>query len=196
MTNRFSSSFAGLAVVALLSFLGAACSDRNANGGDGAAGTAGTGTAGSGAAGSGGGTAGTGAGGGSGGGGAVGGTGGNLGCEAAVANGACTSEGMVCGSCTDICQFCNTLRCTGGHWQGQEAAPAQCFDCGGGGGKRCQLNVAYCKVTTGPFTTQAECVALPTACLPAPACSCLTSQPNCSQGDGGTGALTVTILAP
>ena len=108
---------------------------------------------------------------------------------------ACTTENAVCGSCTDVCQFCNTLRCTGGHWTYQEAVPAPCFDCGSGG-KRCQLNAAYCKITTGPITTQAECVALPAACLPAPSCSCLTSQPNCSQGDGGTGALTLTILAP
>jgi hypothetical protein len=199
MTNRFPSSLPGFAVVALLSVLGAGCSDGKADGGDAAAGgSGGSGGSGGGAGGATGGGVGTDGGGGRGGAGGSaggGGTGGNLGCASAVANGACASEGMVCGSCTDVCQFCNTLRCTAGHWQGQEAAPAPCFDCASGS-KRCQLNVAYCKVTTGPVTTQAECVALPAACLPAPACSCLTSQPNCSQGDGGTGALTLTIQAP
>ena len=194
MANRFSSSFAGLAVVAFLSVLGAACSDGNAHGGDAAAGAAGTGNGGGGAAGTvgGGGTGGGGRGGaggsaGDGGSGGVGGTGGNNTCASAVANGACTTEGTICGgNCTDICQFCNTLRCTGGHWQGQESAPAPCFDCGNG----------HVNDVPGRRATQAECVALPAACLPAPTCSCLTTQPNCSQGDGGTGALTLTILAP
>ena len=65
---------------------------------------------------------------GAGGAGGVGGAGGGASCATAASGAACTSEGMTCGGpCTDICQFCNLLTCTGGHWQAMEAAPAPCF---------------------------------------------------------------------
>ncbi len=47
----------------------------------------------------------------------------------------CAVEGQSCGgeSCTDPCQFCNVLMCTGGKWQQLEAFPdPNCNDTGTG----------------------------------------------------------------
>jgi len=100
---------------------------------------------------------------------------------------------MVCGSCTDPCQFCNTLRCQGGRWQTQEAAPGQCFDCGSAT-VRCELHTQYCKITTSHVGTTVACTPLPAGCAPTASCACLSNPPLCSQTDGG--AVTVTIQAP
>ena len=43
---------------------------------------------------------------------------------------ACSPEGLSCGMCTDPCQFCNLLKCTGGKWSHLEAFPAVCDDGG------------------------------------------------------------------
>lgn len=212
MTHGSTRSLATLAVALVCAVLGGACSSGQTPGGDGAAGAGGS-AGGGGAAATGGGAGGGGAGvdggaggaggasidggaGGAGGAGVDGGggaDGGNAACASAVANGTCTTEGTVCGTCPDACNFCNILRCSAGHWLAQEAAPAPCFDCAGGP-RRCQINAEYCRITMGPFTTSAECAAVPAACRPTPTCACLSAQPNCTQADAG--ALTVTIPAP
>jgi hypothetical protein len=141
-------------------------------GSKGGASVAGQGGAGGSASGGGAGAGGRGGNGGSG----VGGTGagGAPSCATAISGAACTSEGMTCGGpCTDICQFCNLLRCTGGHWQGIEAAPAPCFTCGTG---KCQTLKQYCNTTQGgPVGAQPSyaCLELPTACLSTRTCTCL-----------------------
>ena len=117
-----------------------------------------------------GGTAGNhgGAGGGAGMGGASGGGGGggNSTCATATENAACTVEGATCGGpCTDVCQFCNLLRCMSGRWQRMESAPAPCFTCGPD--LRCQGFAQYCAVTTGGALgagSSYRCTALPAAC--------------------------------
>jgi hypothetical protein len=159
-----------------------------------------SGTAGGGAAGAGGGRGGAGgqagtvgAAGASGQDGGQAGTGGMDACASATVGTACASEGMVCGSCSDPCQFCNTLRCQSGHWQTQEAAPAPCFDCAAPS-LRCQLHSEYCKITTSHVGTTAGCVPLPAGCAPTASCACLSNPPLCSQTDAG--AVTVTIQAP
>ena len=112
-------------------------------------------------------------------------------------NGACGTENAVCGSCTDICQFCNLLRCTNGRWQGQEAAPAPCFACGTS--LRCQIGVQYCRVITGGVVdagSQYACQQFPPSCTATPTCACLGGQtpPACTQPDGG--GVVVTLFAP
>ena len=180
---------------------GAGASGNAGTGGGGRGGTTGTGgTGGGGTTGSGGITGSGGLGGttGDGGGTGGGGTGGNSACASATANATCTTEGASCGSCTDICQFCNVLHCLGGHWQNVESAPAPCFSCGPSG--RCQTRVQYCSATIGGAlgaTPSYHCAALPTACTATPTCACLQSQSipgSCAQA--GTGELTVTLAAP
>jgi hypothetical protein len=181
---------------------GAAGAGGGAAGAGGGAAGAGGGAAGSGggAAGSSGGAAGKGgsAGGaaGSGGsaGGAAGGAGGGGACATAVENGACAQDGLVCGSCTSPCQFCNLLRCMGGHWQRQEAAPAPCFDCGSS--LQCQVSAQYCHVTVGgPVGSDAyyECRAFPTSCGTR-SCQCFSGSSTCVQSSSGD--VTVTVYAP
>jgi hypothetical protein len=75
----------------------------------------------------------------------------------------------------------------------QEIVPAPCFDCGTSG-VRCQTYAEYCRITTAALSSSAACASLPASCQPVPSCACLTTQPNCSQADGG--ALTVMIQAP
>jgi hypothetical protein len=131
---------------------------------------------------------------GGGGAGGVAGAGGTSGaCASATNGGACSSEGMVCGSCTDPCQFCNTLRCQSGHWQNQEAFPAQCFDCANSL-TRCEMHTQYCQITTSHIGTTAACQSLPAGCAPTATCACLSNPPLCTQTDAG--AVTVTIQAP
>ena len=81
-----------------------------------------------------------------------------------------------------------------------EAAPAPCFMCGTG---RCQKNAQYCYVIMGGAAGNPpsyQCRETPASCLSSPTCACLqNAQPvavtgNCQQG--GTGELTVTLLAP
>ena len=125
-------------------------------------------------------------------------------CAGAVAQGACTSEGTVCSNgCTDVCQFCNLLRCTGGHWQTEEAAPAPCFACGPS--LRCQTNAQYCYSVAGGAVTRPpsyECRTTPATCLPVPSCTCLRNQNLAttvctdSTGDAGSGQITTTELVP
>ena len=125
---------------------------------------------------------------------AGGGTGGTGGACASATNGAaCTSEGTVCGSCTDPCQNCNTLRCQSGHWLMQESIAGQCFDCSNSL-TRCELHTQYCKITTSHIGTTAACPSLPAGCTPTATCACLSNPPLCSQTDAG--AVTVTIQAP
>jgi hypothetical protein len=127
-------------------------------------------------------------------GGGTGGTGGTGGACASATNGAaCTSEGTVCGSCTDPCQNCNTLRCQSGHWLMQESIAGQCFDCSNSL-TRCELHTQYCKITTSHIGTTAACPSLPAGCTPTATCACLSNPPLCSQTDAG--AVTVTIQAP
>lgn len=133
-------------------------------------------------------------------GGGQGGQSGNV-CAAAVEQGACTGEGTLCSfGCTDACHFCNMLRCQGGHWIRQEAAPAPCFACGPT--LLCQKNAQYChQMTGGPVgsTTSYQCRATPTSCLPAPTCACLktaavTGADLCTQA--AAGELTVMVPLP
>jgi hypothetical protein len=124
------------------------------------------------------------------------GDGGNAACASAAANGVCTGEGAVCGGCTDACNFCNILRCTGGHWTALEVAPAPCFACGAT--VRCQVNADYCVTTMGGAVgtpPSYHCSAVPAACRPTPTCACLAPAPAlCQQTDAG--AHTVTLLVP
>src|SRR5436190_246331 len=122
------------------------------------------------------------------------GTGGGTVCATATMNGACGTDGQVCSSCTNPCQFCNLLRCTNGHWERQEAAPAPCFACGAS--LSCQTRVEYCQKTTGGAVGAAphySCLAYPSRCQGTPTCACLGAA-LCS--DDNAGAVTVTIQAP
>jgi len=96
---------------------------------------------------------------------------------------------MTCGgNCTDVCQFCNLLRCTGGHWQMLESAPAPCFSCGDG---KCQTMQQYCKTVEGGAAGNPPshtCLAIPTACLSTRTCACLAQNSvtgACSVGSNG-----------
>jgi len=161
---------------------------RNGSGGAGggtagAGGRDGSGGAGGGAAGGGG------AGGGAGGGTAGAGGAGGSSCATATSGATCTSEGMTCGGpCTDICQFCNLLRCTSGHWQAMEAAPAPCFMCGD---SKCQTMTQYCKTTEGGVAGSSPshaCVAIPAACQTTRTCACLSQNSvtgMCTMGSNG-----------
>ena len=190
-----------------LAALVAACSSGSGgpDGGGGGAGHGGTAAAGSTGQGGTGGTAGNhgGAGGGAGNGGVSrgGGGGGNSTCATATENAACTVEGATCGGpCTDVCQFCNLLRCMSGRWQRMESAPAPCFTCGPD--LRCQGFAQYCDVTTGGALgagSSYRCTALPAACTTTPTCACLQTQGVTGSGNctmAGQGAVTVTLLAP
>jgi len=125
-------------------------------------------------------------------------------CASAVALGPCGTEGAICGgNCSDACQFCNLLRCSGGRWQAQEAAPAPCFACGPS--LRCQINQQYCYSITGGAVGNPpsyQCRAVPMACLPTPTCKCLRDQGangnlcEDAAGDAGAGQITVTLQAP
>jgi len=161
---------------------GSAGAGGGASGGAGGAASGGVGGAASG--GVGGGTAGA-AGGAGGAGGSVGGST----CATAVSGATCTSEGLTCGgSCTDMCQFCNLLRCVSGHWQQLESAPAPCFSCGDG---KCQTLSQYCKTTEGGpvgSTPSHVCVAIPTACQSTRTCACLAQNSvsgTCTMGSAG-----------
>jgi hypothetical protein len=165
----------------------------------GAGGTATAGSAGQGGAGAAGSTGygGAGTGGASGGGGG----GGNSTCATATENAACTVDGATCGGpCTDVCQFCNLLRCTSGRWQRSESAPAPCFTCGPD--LRCQGFAQYCDVTSGGAVgagSSYHCTALPAACTTTPTCACLQTQGVAGSGNcamAAQGAVTVTLLAP
>jgi len=162
----------------------------SSSGGGGGGGTGGAAGSRGGAGGSTGGSAGGAAGGSAGaGGGGAGGAGGGASCATAVSGGACSTPGASCGGpCTDICQFCNVLTCTGGRWQGTESAPAPCFSCGSG---KCQTLAQYCRTTEGGVAGAEPgygCVAIPTACLSTRTCACL-AQNNvpgiCTVGGGG-----------
>lgn len=50
-------------------------------------------------------------------------------CGTATEGAACSREGESCSSgCTNPCQFCNLLQCSGGHWTRLEVPPAPCTD--------------------------------------------------------------------
>jgi hypothetical protein len=129
-----------------------------------------------------------------------GGADGNLACTTAVEHDACASEGAVCGSCSNPCQFCNQLRCVSGHWTAMESAPAPCFACGSD--LQCQVSATYCRVTEGGAVGTPPsygCEPTPSACLPTPTCDCLRNDAqvvasSCSEADAG--AVTVTIAVP
>jgi hypothetical protein len=194
----------------MLTLLGlGACGGGGTSGPDGGSGAAGsggspgTGGGATGGAGSGGVTGsggGQGTGGGATGGAGTGGAGGTSGaCASAVAMAACTSEGQTCSSgCTDACDFCNLLRCTGGVWQRMEAVPAPCFSCGPT--LRCRDNAQYCRVVRGgPAGSEPgySCMDVPSNCPAVPTCTCLSSTPpvtTCTQA--GPGQLTFTVNAP
>ena len=125
-------------------------------------------------------------------------------CAGAVEQGACTAEGTICNiGGTDVCQFGNSLRCTGGHWQHQESAPAPCFACGPT--LHCQINNQFCYTVVGGAVGNPpsyQCKTTPAACLPHPTCTCLRDQNMaatiCSDGggDAGAGQITATLEAP
>jgi len=154
-------------------------------------GAGGGGGAGAGSGGAGGGSGGSGgvAGGGGAGGAGAGGAGGGSSCAGATSGATCDSEGATCGGpCTDICQFCNLLRCTGGHWQAMEAFPAPCFTCGDG---KCQTMNQYCRTTEGGpsgSTPGHSCIAIPTECLSTRTCACFAQNAvpgTCTMGSNG-----------
>jgi len=52
-------------------------------------------------------------------------------CASAVEGASCSMEGQSCGGpCSDPCQFCNILRCSGGRWTRLEIFPRPCDDGG------------------------------------------------------------------
>lgn len=129
----------------------------------------------------------------------AGGAGGNSTCDSAVTNAPCSTENAICGGgCTDICQFCQLLVCTGGTWKPRESAPAPCFSCGPD--VRCQIHKSYCRTTSGgPIgnPTSYGCVDLPAACVSAPSCACLGTEHimgSCTQA--ADGSLTASLQYP
>lgn len=172
----------------------AGSSGAGGNGVGGKVGTGGSSSGGVGGGGTGGGAAGAGGHGGASTG-DMGGAGGGSSCAIAASGAACTAEGATCGGpCTDVCQFCNLLRCTGGHWQSMEAAPAPCFSCGDG---KCQTMSQYCRTTeggaAGAVPTHA-CVNIPTECLSMRTCACLASQATAGQCTMGSNGELMTLL--
>ncbi len=84
----------------------------------------------------------------------------------------CDEVGLICGEpCTDACQFCNRLYCSGSVWQRVEAFPAPCFDCGET--MTCNALETYCHVDGG---MRYSCEPYPTECVSDRTCSCLESQ--------------------
>lgn len=92
-------------------------------------------------------------------------------CDEAVEGQQCDTEGASCGECTDVCQFCNLLRCDGGTWQRLEAFPAPCVECGEG--LECNALDTYCHVTDGATYS---CEAYPEACSADHSCACLETE--------------------
>lgn len=99
-------------------------------------------------------------------------------CPGAKEGDPCTTEGQTCAPspCTDPCQFCNSLMCTSGKWQGMEAFPMACFPCGG---KQCKpteyclafhAGVAMADGGSAPVTYSCELLA---NC--GPGCSCASA---------------------
>jgi hypothetical protein len=125
------------------------------------------------------------------------GTGGSGVCAAAVVNGACSAENTTCNQgCSDACSFCNSLRCSGGHWVQQEAFPAPCFDCGPT--LRCRIGQQDCIKTEGGAVGSPPsyvCSALPDQCLATPTCACVAPPPALC-AESGTGQLTITNQVP
>jgi hypothetical protein len=88
----------------------------------------------------------------------------------------------VCGGpCSDRCQWCNILRCEGGHWNHLEVSPdPRCtamFACGSA--MQCAVATQYCYVvlddTGGPNFYQ--CRPLPDACNGVGTCACVAGGP-------------------
>jgi hypothetical protein len=194
---------------------GAGAAGSSGGGGAGAGGGASGGAAGAGASGgAAGGAAGSSAGGGAGtgtggfagaggrgtGGAGAGGAGGNSVCASAVANAPCSTENASCGggACTDICKPCQLLICRSGRWQSNESAGVQCFSCGPT--LLCEIRKAYCRTTSGGAAETPPsyaCVDLPSVCLDAPTCACLSREHvagSCSQDERG--ALMTRLLVP
>jgi hypothetical protein len=83
----------------------------------------------------------------------------------------CRGEGVICGSCTNPCQFCNLLRCTDGTWQAMEVFPAPCMECGDA--LDCNTLDSYCSVVDGATYS---CESYPSACSGDHSCACLESE--------------------
>lgn len=93
-------------------------------------------------------------------------------CAEAIDEGPCSDEGASCGGpCTDECQFCNLLRCSGGQWQRLEAFPAPCVECGDA--LDCNTLDSYCHVVDGATYS---CESYPAACSDDHTCACLEAQ--------------------
>lgn len=92
-------------------------------------------------------------------------------CARAVEGEPCDTEGASCGECTDVCQFCNLMRCDGGAWQRLEAFPAPCVECGEG--LDCNALDTYCHVADGATYS---CESYPEACSADHSCTCLEAE--------------------
>jgi hypothetical protein len=88
---------------------------------------------------------------------------------------ACAVEGMSCGApCTDVCSFCNILRCDSGVWTRYEVFPAPCFACGDE--LRCVSDGQYCNIQRSDVAGQPDdfaCQPMPDTCRTDPTCACL-----------------------
>jgi len=128
----------------------------------------------------------------------MGGAGGGSSCATATSGATCSSEGTTCGGpCTDVCQFCNLLRCTSGRWQAAESFAPPCFSCGDG---KCQTMNQYCRTTEGGAVGSSPthaCVAIPTACQSTRTCACFAQNdvPGTCTMDS-TGAVMTLLQVP
>lgn len=110
------------------------------------------------------------------------------GCGLSDEGGVCRGEGSVCGElCTDACQFCNRLVCTGGVWQRQEVFPAPCSSCGPD--LNCNTLDNYCRIEAG---TTYSCEPYPTECTSDHSCECVESQLDGVCTTDGTGVTLAT----
>jgi hypothetical protein len=111
----------------------------------------------------------------------------------------CTTPGVFCGGpCTDVCSFCNILRCEDGMWGRMEVFPAPCFSCGDS--ESCQTSVEYCQHTISGVKGGADtyaCVEGTGDCEDAVTCECLAAEGvagDCEEPSPGEA--TVTLAAP
>lgn len=120
-------------------------------------------------------------------------------CSTAAEGGACTVEGASCGGpCTDVCSFCNILRCEGGEWTRLEVFPAPCFDCGPE--KQCEAGATYCSRTIAGVPgggDEYECLDAPDRCAGSVTCMCIADEGlagDCNEPNPNE--VTLTIAAP
>jgi len=109
-------------------------------------------------------------------------------CDGAIYMGPCATDGSSCGSCTDICSFCNVLICQSGRWERRETGPAPCFGCGNE--LRCPMGEAFCRVEEGAAYVE-SCIPVPPSCETNVTCACLAPLHPDYDCSGETGSVTL-----